>query len=128
MTFRAFADNVLIELIPHATETASGILLARLTGDRATEHRKARVIASGPGRYTRLGSLVPNEVKPGDVVVVSALCGDKTNWSSFDVGDAPRANEENARVESVAGERGNYRVIRHDEILAVIEAEAQAAE
>ncbi len=128
MRFAAYADNVLLELLPHEAQTPSGIHLARLAGDRATEHRKARVLASGPGRFTRLGALVPNGVAPGDTVIVSAMCGDKTNWSSFDVGDAPRANEANARVESINGERGAFRVVRAEEILAVIEAGAQAAE
>jgi len=128
MALRCYSDNVLLELLPHEARTSSGIHLARLAADRASEHRKARVIASGPGRFTRLGALVPNTVRPGDVVIVSALCGDKTNWSSFDVGDAPRSNEKNAVVAAVDGERGNYRMVREEEILAVIEPEAQAAE
>jgi co-chaperonin GroES (HSP10) len=128
MKFHAYADNVLLELLPHETQTSSGIHLARLSADRPTEHRKARVLATGPGRYTRLGALVPNGVAPGDIVIVSATCGDKANWSSFDVGDAPRANEENARVSAIDGERGTFRVVRAEEILAVVETEAQAAE
>ena len=124
MKFRAFADNVLIELLPLETQTSSGLHLAN--PDPPT--REAKVLSSGPGHYSRLGVLIPNEVKEGDRVIVSKLCGDKTNWSKFDVGDAPRANEKNAVVEFDGAARGNLRVVRHDEILCVIEREAQAAE
>ena len=31
-----------------------------------------KVIAAGPGRYTRKGAFVPNEINPGDNVIVDA--------------------------------------------------------
>ena len=34
-----------------------------------------RVLAAGPGRYTRKGAFVPNEISPGDNVIVDARVG-----------------------------------------------------
>ena len=34
-----------------------------------------RVLAAGPGRVTRKGVLIPNEIKPGDNVIVDARTG-----------------------------------------------------
>jgi len=45
-----------------------------------------KVLAAGPGRYTRKGAFVPNEIKPGDNVIVDSRiagrpqeCG-KNRW------------------------------------------------
>jgi co-chaperonin GroES (HSP10) len=121
--FKAYADNVIIVMDPRPTETASGIALVNMRGPGAKEHRTARVIASGPGYHTRLGFLIPNEVKEGDRVLVDAFAGQ--NYA-MDL-TVPRHNK-SPQFEELFGERGEFRIVRHDEILAVLEDEAQAAE
>lgn len=123
---RCYSDNVLIELEPLATETTSGLALVHTRAPGAREHRFARVIASGPGhKRPCCGAFVPNETKPGDRVVVDALAGDRMKYD-FDV-SAPRQNKQ-GDITSLLGERGCYRVVREEEILAIFEPEAQAAE
>lgn len=131
MKFVPTKDNVLLQLEPEPTETKSGLAMVRLRGPGAKYSRTARVLQSGPGYYGRSTYLNPaglfraNEVQPGDRVLVDALCGNKWDW---DVGDVPRTNEQ-ADVPFMAGmgitgERAELRIVRHDEILAVISDEA----
>ena len=116
---RPYADNVLLRIEPPASETASGIALVHSRAPGAREHRTAVVLASGPGfKRPCCGVFVPNEVKPGDRVVVDALAGDKLKYD-FDV-SAPRQNQI-PELSELAGERGQFRVVRHEEILAIIE-------
>jgi co-chaperonin GroES (HSP10) len=116
MTFKAYADNVVIVLEPLPTETASGIAMVRTSAKGARESRTARVVASGPGYRTRLGALVPNELKEGDRVVVDALAGQ--NYA-LDL-TIPRHNKNN-EFQELFGERGEFRIIRQDEALAVLD-------
>lgn len=119
---RAYADNVVIRLEPLPTETASGLAIVR-TKTGAREHRRATVLASGPGFRDRHGFLVPNEVKPGDVVLVDALAGQDY---SLDL-SVPRHNK-SSEFQDLLGERGEFRIVREQEILAVVEQDDQAAE
>jgi co-chaperonin GroES (HSP10) len=121
---RCYADNCLIELEPLETVSASGLALVHTRAPGAREHRFARVIASGPGYYTRLGALVPNTVQPGDRVVVDALAGDRMKYD-WDI-SAPRQNKQ-PELDHLLGERGAFRVVREQEILCVVE-QAEAAE
>lgn len=123
MTFKAYADNVIIVLEPVPTETASGIAIVHNRKPGAREQRSARVIASGPGYHTRLGALVPNTVKVGDRVMVDAMAGQ--NYA-MDL-TVPRHNK-SAEFGELFGDRGEFRIVREQEILAVIDDEAQAAE
>lgn len=124
--FVPYADNLLIVLEPLETQTKSGIALVRSSGPGAKEHRTARVIASGPGhKRPCCGTFVPNETKPGDRVIVDALAGDRQHFA-WDL-TAPRHNKIPG-FDELFGERAEYRVIREDEVLAVIEAEQAAAE
>ena len=120
---KAYADNVVIVLDPLETETASGIAIVHTRAPGAREHRTARVIASGPGYYTKLGALIPNEAKPGDRVIVDAVAGQ--NYS-MDL-TIPRHNK-SSEFQELFGDRGEFRIIRHDEIIAILEDEAKAAE
>jgi co-chaperonin GroES (HSP10) len=125
MTFRAYADNVVIQLLPRETETASGLAIVHSGKSGAREHRKARVLASGPG-YRRPvkggcgevygGILVPNEVQPGDIVLVDALAGQNYD---FDL-TVPRHNK-SAEFQDMFGDAGEFRIVREQEILAVVE-------
>ena len=124
MNVRCYADNVILVLEPQPTETASGLSIVHTRAAGAREHRTARVIASGPG-YKRgcCGTFVPNEVVPGDRVVVDAMAGQ--NYA-FDL-NAPRQNK-SADFQELVGERGEFRIVRFDEILCVLTEEAVAAE
>lgn len=113
--FRCYADNVLVELEPLPTQTASG--LAIVDSKRRTKGtRTARVIASGPGYTNRNGHFVPNEVAAGQRVLVDALAGQDYSWDL----SAPRHNNK-AEFESMFGARGEFRMVREQEILGVIE-------
>lgn len=114
---QAYADNVVIVLEPQQTETASGIVMVHTRGPGARESRTARVIASGPGYHRRCcGGFVPNEIKEGDRVIVDAMAGQNF---AFDL-NAPRQNK-SAEFQELVGERGEFRIVREEEILAIIE-------
>jgi co-chaperonin GroES (HSP10) len=121
---RPYADNVVIELEPLATVSESGLAMVHTRAPGAREHRTARVLASGPGYFTRLGALVPNSVREGDRVIVDALAGDRMKYD-FDI-SAPRQNKQ-PELDHLLGERGAFRVVREQEILAVLEAETALA-
>lgn len=119
---RAYADNVIIRLEPIATETASGlsIVTSRETQNKGT--RTAVVLASGPGHRTRRGTFIPNETRPGQRVLVDALAGQDY---SLDL-EAPRSNAsaqhpDASSFDSLLGQKGEYRIVREDEILGVLE-------
>jgi co-chaperonin GroES (HSP10) len=130
VTFRPYADNVLLQLEPEPTETKSGLAMVRLRSADARHSRTARVLASGPGYHGKptylnpSGLFHPNEVKPGDRVLVDALCGNK--WD-LDL-SAPRQNENPVvpflAAPSLGETRAELRIVRHDEILAVLSDEA----
>jgi co-chaperonin GroES (HSP10) len=110
VSFRAFADNVVLALEPLETETKSGLALVPDSKGKAYQHRTARVLYSGPGmRFERTGVLRPSEVKAGDRVIVDALCGDPTSLH--------RTQE----FKELFGDRGEFRIVREDEIHAVVE-------
>ncbi len=134
---RPTQDNVLIVLEPLPTATASGIaLVPNQSKVRAHGSRFARVIASGPGYYrprkTLLGDrvyheatdvLVPNETQAGDRVLVDALAG-----QNYDLDlTVPRTNKTSEFLE-LLGERGEFRIVREQEILGIVEENAVAAE
>lgn len=116
---RPYSDNVLIELEPLPTVSESGLALVHTRAPGAREHRTARVVASGPGfKRPCCGAFIPNTVKPGDRVIVDALAGDKMKYD-FDV-SAPRQSGQ-PDIDHLLGERGAWRLVREEEILAVVE-------
>lgn len=117
---RPYADNVLVELEPLSTMSAGGLHLPQQSRQGARGSRFARVVASGPGHYrqrnagahgTQDSVFVANETKPGDRVLVDAMAGQawETDMSM------PRHNK--------GGDFGDTRIVREDEILAIIETE-----
>lgn len=118
---KAYADNVVIRMIPRPEKTASGIYTPHKGDPRVTEHREAVVIASGPGYFTRLGKLVPNTVQPGQRVIVEAKAGDVYHGAL----SVPRFNKA-SEFEEVDGMRGELRIIREQEILCVMDDEVAA--
>lgn len=130
MTVRMLSDNILVRLEPPPSETASGIALVHTRAPGVKEHRDAVVIAAGPGHHPGCKScggqkpaFIPMTLRPGDRIVVEATAGHRYEWDVSGI----RHNEK-ADFDSMLGERGDYRVIRIDEALAVYEDEAKAAE
>lgn len=115
---RAYHDNVIIELEPLPTETKGGIVLPQSREAERRGHRMARVVASGPGYYTRLGAFVPNETKPGDRVIVDALAGQNYDFD-FHV---PRHNKPTEVTDLFRDGGGHFRIVRESgEILGIVE-------
>ncbi len=116
MSLRAYADNVVLVLEPEPTETVSGIAMVRQRGPGARYSRTARVVSSGPGYWDeRRLCFIPNEVKAGERVVVDALAGQNYELDLT----APRHNKP-TEFQELCGERGEFRIVREQEILAVI--------
>ena len=124
------SDNVLVVLEPEATETKSGIAIVHTRAPGAKEYRTARVLSVGPGHHPgckscggQKATFIPTTLVAGDRVLVTATCGNK--WD-FDVSSV-RQND-HPEFDSMLGERGEFRVIRESEALAVLAEEAAAAE
>lgn len=116
---RAYADNVIIRLEPLAKMSAGGLHLPDTQKTRNTGTREATVLAVGPGHYE--GSrFIPTQVKAEQRVLVDALAGQNYD---FDL-TVPRHN----KPAGWADEHGEFRIVREQEILAVIEREEAAAE
>jgi len=125
--FRCYADNVAIQLEPLEVMTQSGLHLPQRTERGAMGHRIARVIASGPGHYRQKrggagstvdGAFVANETKPGDRVIVPALCG-----TNFDMDlTVPRHNK-GEDFKELLGDKGEFRIVRENEILGILESD-----
>ena len=112
---RPYADNVWLRLLPLEKTTASGIVLVECERKQKGT-RRAQVVASGRGYVTRRGAFVENTAKVGSTVYVYALAGQ--DWSKDF--DPPRHNtKEKALFDSIAGERGEHRIAREAELLAV---------
>lgn len=115
MSIRAYADNSFLLVEPLPTQTESGIQLARSSTKRRDRLRAARVVLSGPGYTNRNGHFVPPDFAPGTRVLIDELAGDLHNVG-FSV---PRHNKDN-EFHDLLGDAGQYRVVRHDEVVAVI--------
>lgn len=123
MTFRAYMDNCVLELEPLPKESAGGIALVNM-GPNNKGHRTAVVKASGPGYTTTQGVFIPNTVKAGDRVLVDALAG---QHYALDL-TIPRHNK-SSEFQELFGDRGEFRIVREQEILGVLEDdEPKAAE
>jgi co-chaperonin GroES (HSP10) len=125
---RPLEDNVLLYLKPRPSQMAGSLLtLPQNRAGRSTGAREAIVLATGPGWRLRggRGPIVPTEVEPGDCVAVDSKAGQ--DWA-LDVGK-PRTNPRGCswdsfpvptELERIGGE---YRMVRADEILFVIESQ-----
>jgi len=108
---RAYADNVIVRLEALPDRSEGGLHLPQNRQERRTGTRKAHVLAVGPGHRDARGVLIPTEVRPGDVVYIDALAGQDY---SLDL-NVPRHN----KPSGWADERGEFRIIREQEIHAV---------
>lgn len=101
MKIRPLSDRILVKRIEEQETLRSGIIIPDSAQEKPQE---AEVIAVGPGKRLKDGSLVPVDVKVGD----SILFG---KYSSSDI-----------RVDGV-----DYLIMREDEILGVVEQKPEAA-
>ena len=67
MTIRPLSDHILIEPIKEEEKTKAGIFLPETASKEKSEEGK--VIATGPGKMTEDGKIIPMSVKPGDKVL-----------------------------------------------------------
>jgi co-chaperonin GroES (HSP10) len=123
---RPLADNVIIEMLPEPSMIGSIHVPDQAKERKATQTRRAKVLACGPGHYAEkiypLGSkhytrgthaFVPMGLKEGDVILVLALAG--SHYTSADL-SVPRHNP----LTRLGGDI-ERRVIREDEAIAVLE-------
>jgi chaperonin GroES len=114
-SLRAYQDNVVLMFEP--AESLSTVLHIM---ERKPKHRLARVMLSGPGYVTKQGVLIENSVRERDRVVVQADAGQDY---ALDV-NIPRFNK-GSEFESLFGQSGNFRIVREEEILGVVEADVK---
>ena len=67
MNIKPLSDHILIEPIKEEEKTQSGIFLPETAEKEKSEQGK--IIATGPGKKTDDGKIVPLSVRPGDRVL-----------------------------------------------------------
>jgi chaperonin GroES len=97
MSLRPLHDRVIIKRTEAETKTAGGILLP---DNAKNKPQKGEILAIGPGKQLKDGTLRPLQVKVGDVVLF-------TNWAGEEYKD---------RVAT-----GEIVIMREEDILAVLE-------
>lgn len=111
-SLRAHQDNLVIVFEP--SESLSTVLHIM---ESRPKHRLAKVMLSGAGYITKHGVLVENTVKERDRVVVDADAGQDY---AMDI-NIPRHNAKGCEFESMFGHSGNFRIVREQEVLGIIE-------
>ena len=66
MNIKPLGDHILIEPVKEEEKTKAGIFLPETASKERSEEGK--VIATGPGKMTDEGKIIPMSVKPGDKV------------------------------------------------------------
>lgn len=118
---RPTQDNVVLRFKPRPPVTASGLIhIPQTVTESRVGTREAEVMAVGPGHTTRQGKFIPTQVKPGEVVLVDALAGQNYDMDL----NVPRHN----KPTEWGDERGEFRIVREDEILCVVERDEEAEE
>lgn len=121
MKYRAYADNVILKFLPRPKMAAEGLIhIPQTVSESKVGTRQALVLASGPGYWMKSGLFCQNEVQVGQRVLVDSLAGQSY---AFDL-NTPRHNKPTEWTEG----DGEIRIVRHDEILCVVESDAEAAE
>ncbi|MDH2997123.1 co-chaperone GroES [Pasteurellaceae bacterium LFhippo2] len=95
MKIRPLHDKVILKRQEEETKSAGGIVL---TGSAATKSNRAEVLAVGQGRTLDNGTVLPLNVKVGDIVIF---------------------NDFAAKAEKINGEE--VLIISEDNILAIVE-------
>lgn len=69
---RPLSNHVWVELIDKNEKTAGGLYIPDTAKDKA---QTARVLATGPGKYTMNGVLIPMQIAVGDTVFFGKFSG-----------------------------------------------------
>lgn len=69
MNIKPLSDHILIEPVKEEEKTKTGIFLPETASKERSEEGK--VIATGPGKITEDGKIIPMSIKPGDKVLFS---------------------------------------------------------
>lgn len=69
MALQPIHENILVRRIPDEELSKGGIVLPDTARNKMI--LKGIVIAAGPGRRDAMGALIPSQVAPGDIVLVS---------------------------------------------------------
>jgi len=113
---RAVQDNVILRFLPPPERAPGGLLFIPDTA-RPEKTARAEVVAVGPGyfRDSGHGRFIPTTLRPGEVVLIERQAGQDF---ALDI-NVPRTNKET----TWADKHGDFRIVREDEVLAVVEAE-----
>ena len=95
MQLKPIRDRVVIQVLEAETATKSGIIIP----DAATEKpNQGKVLATGEGRITEEGVVIPMEVKTGDLVLFSKHAG-----------------------QPVKVDGQEYHILKEDDIMAIVQ-------
>lgn len=114
-------DNVLVRLIPEPSQLMGGLVRPQTLKENVSSVLRGVVLATGQGHYP---SRSPNAVRlatgvaEGDLVLLRGLAGQKQD--QFDDRFDTTIERQNAGA-SVQNNGADYRIVRADEILAVLE-------
>lgn len=95
MNLKPTRDRIVIKMLEAETQTKSGIFIPDAVAEKPSQ---GDVIASGPGRVTEEGTLIPMEVKTGDRVLFSKHAG-----------------------QTVKVDGQEYHILREDDVMAIVE-------
>ena len=95
MNVKPTRDRVVIQVIGPDTTSRGGIIIPESAAEAPIQ---GQVLATGPGRFTDLGSIVPLEVKVGDRVVFADRAG-----------------------QPIKVDGQEYRVLKEEDIIAIVE-------
>lgn len=68
MKFEMLGDRILVRVLESNKRTKSGLYIPEMAID-GTPWLKGEVLACGPGGYTSMGVLIPQQAKVGDICV-----------------------------------------------------------
>lgn len=104
MNLRPLRDQiiVLVDDEPKEIQTESGLFVATKSTAKAAPSR-GKVMAVGPGKENKMGEYVPMDINVGDIVLFTRGGGIALKDRRYD--DSP----------------GDYRVMRHEDVFAVLE-------
>jgi chaperonin GroES len=101
MNARPLHDRVLLKRLEEGEQRVGGIIIP----DSAKEKpQQATVVAVGNGRITEEGTVIPLDVKPGDLVLIGKYAGNEIKLDGED-----------------------FLIVRQDEILGVLEGVREPA-
>lgn len=115
---RPTQDNVILKFLPRPTQTAGGLVIPQTVRESRVGTREAEVLAVGPGHHKPSGLFVPTQVQVGETVLVDTLAGQNYDMDL----NVPRHN----KPTEWADDRGEFRIVREDEILCVVERDEAA--